>query len=404
MRIPKYRKHTAGHGTPQAMVEWRGKRYYLGRYGSTDSHKAYREFLDNNVLPAAEGPVIGGSPSPSFTISTLVSAFLDHAIQYYPRKEYEHLKRVAKALLDSAGSLRVQDFTPRAIKALRSDLVARGLSRAYVNQAINRTRRIFRWGVAEEIVSATTLHALDAVPGLAKGRTTAIEAEPVRPAPAGSVAAVLAVVSRPHADMIEVQQSTGMRSGELCIMRPKDIDRSGAIWLYRPPIHKTAHRGKERVIHIGPKAQGILLPYLARRLPGQFVFSPRENREIQYAARRAARKSKVAPSQAGRRAKRKPMRKPGDRYTSHSYCNIVRRACVIAEERAHKLHPEIDPKQQIIEPWTPHQLRHSFGTFVRGKYGLEAAQVALGHSRADVTEIYAERDLSLARRVASEIG
>jgi hypothetical protein len=30
--------------------------------------------------------------------------------------------------------------------------------------------------------------------------------------------------------------------------------------------------------------------------------------------------------------------------------------------------------------------------------------VALGHSRADVTQVYAERDLALARRVAAEAG
>ena len=35
---------------------------------------------------------------------------------------------------------------------------------------------------------------------------------------------------------------------------------------------------------------------------------------------------------------------------------------------------------------------------------LEAAQVALGHTKADVTQVYAERNLDLARRVAAEIG
>jgi hypothetical protein len=35
---------------------------------------------------------------------------------------------------------------------------------------------------------------------------------------------------------------------------------------------------------------------------------------------------------------------------------------------------------------------------------LEAAQVVLGHSRADVTQVYAERDLTLAEKVALEVG
>ena len=50
------------------------------------------------------------------------------------------------------------------------------------------------------------------------------------------------------------------------------------------------------------------------------------------------------------------------------------------------------------------QLRHSCGTEVRRKYGIEAAQVVLGHTTANVTEIYAERNLKLAVNVAKEIG
>jgi hypothetical protein len=37
-------------------------------------------------------------------------------------------------------------------------------------------------------------------------------------------------------------------------------------------------------------------------------------------------------------------------------------------------------------------------------FGLEAAQVSLGHSQARVTEVYAERDLTLATKVATAIG
>jgi hypothetical protein len=35
---------------------------------------------------------------------------------------------------------------------------------------------------------------------------------------------------------------------------------------------------------------------------------------------------------------------------------------------------------------------------------LEAAQVTLGHAAADVTQVYAERDLTLAVEVARKIG
>jgi integrase len=57
-----------------------------------------------------------------------------------------------------------------------------------------------------------------------------------------------------------------------------------------------------------------------------------------------------------------------------------------------------------VPHWHPHQLRHNRGTEVRRKYGIEAAQVALGHARADVTEVYAERNLEQARKIAREMG
>jgi integrase len=57
-----------------------------------------------------------------------------------------------------------------------------------------------------------------------------------------------------------------------------------------------------------------------------------------------------------------------------------------------------------VPEWHPNQLRHTHASEVRRVFGIEAAQVALGHARADVTQIYAERDMVLAERVAREIG
>jgi site-specific recombinase XerC len=54
--------------------------------------------------------------------------------------------------------------------------------------------------------------------------------------------------------------------------------------------------------------------------------------------------------------------------------------------------------------WSPNQLRHSAATEIRSRFGLEAAQVILGHSRADVTQVYAERDLAKAKTVVREVG
>ena len=52
----------------------------------------------------------------------------------------------------------------------------------------------------------------------------------------------------------------------------------------------------------------------------------------------------------------------------------------------------------------PNRLRHSAATRIRKAFVLEAAQVVAGHARADVTQVYAERDLSRAIEVMRQLG
>jgi integrase len=64
----------------------------------------------------------------------------------------------------------------------------------------------------------------------------------------------------------------------------------------------------------------------------------------------------------------------------------------------------IEMEPSLLSKWTPNQLRHTAGTEIRRVGGLEAAQVVLGHAKADVTQIYAERDVNLAMDVMRKIG
>jgi site-specific recombinase XerD len=50
------------------------------------------------------------------------------------------------------------------------------------------------------------------------------------------------------------------------------------------------------------------------------------------------------------------------------------------------------------------QLRHTAGTLIRKKFGLEASQAVLGHAERSVTQVYSEVDLAAARNVMAEIG
>lgn len=150
------------------------------------------------------------------------------------------MKQAAKPLSESYSRTRVVEFGPLALTAVRQPWVDHGLCRTHINMRINRIRRIFKWGVENELVPSSVLHALQAVAPLKEGRTAARESEPVKPVPDDQVDAVLPLVSRQVAAMIELQRLTRMRPGEVVIMRPCDVDRSGDVWVYNPAGHKDA--------------------------------------------------------------------------------------------------------------------------------------------------------------------
>jgi integrase len=77
-----------------------------------------------------------------------------------------------------------------------------------------------------------------------------------------------------------------------------------------------------------------------------------------------------------------------DRYDACSYGNAIGYACVKAR----------------VAHWTPYQLRHTAATILRREFGLEVAQVILGHAHASESEIYAEVDRAKAIKVMSRIG
>ncbi len=108
----------------------------------------------------------------------------------------------------------------------------------------------------------------------------------------------------------------------------------------------------------------------------------------------------MTPSQRTRRAKANGRRRPRDRYDTAAYRHAITRAVeALNSERKAK-----DPSAVSVEDWSPNQLRHAAATQIRKEFGLEAAQVVLGHTSADITQVYAERNQALATKVVKQIG
>lgn len=409
--VPKYRKHRA---SGQAIVTIAGRDHYLGPHNSELSIAHYDRLI-SEFLAVGRSPERMGDPD-AITVATLFLAFWDHASLYYlkdgvPTSELSAFKLVIQHVSRLYGPTAIIDFGPLALKASRQAWIQQELARSTINRNVRRVVGIFKWGVAEEMVRTDTWQALTAVEGLRKGRTTAAESVPVPPVDMDVVMATIPVLSPVVCSMIRLQMLAGMRPGEVCKIRPCDIDRTADVWEYHPVGHKTEHHDRSRVVYLGPQSQAILAPYLFRD-PGLHCFSAAESAEW-YRAEEA--KARVTPLSCGNRRGRKSDRQPPkasrrlprSHFDSGSYGKAIARACL-------KLWPA--PPEVVVRGkeavkdwdakhrWSPNQLRHTRATEIRRQFGLEAAQVILGHASADVTQIYAERDAEKARDVVRQIG
>jgi len=394
LKTPSYRQHKA---SGQAMVTLGGRDFYLGQYDTKASRSEYDWLIGEWLANGRQLPI--ADEISSITVVELINAYRKHIRVYYvkngrPSREQANILLAMKPLKRLYGRTPAVEFGPLALKTVRQSLIDNDNARNYINSNIGRIKRMFKWGVENELVPPNVYQGLQAVAGLRRGRGQARESEPVKPVPDAHVEATKHHVSRQVWAMIELQRLTGMRPGEVVIMRGCSLDMSGKLWEYWPAEHKTEHHDRQRVITLGPQAQTVVREFLKPDLSA-YLFSPIEAEKERHTEQRQKRKTRVQPSQvkraerSRRRAKQNQRKRaPQDHYTVVSYGRAIYRACDLAN----------------CEKWHPNQLRHNCATRLRKEFGIEAARVVLGHSSAVVTEIYAEIDKTKAAAVMAKIG
>lgn len=366
--VPTYRLHKqSGQAIVTVNVNGDRKDMTLGAYNSAASKEEYRR-----VLESLANGTLGLAAPADLTVNELCARYWKHAEGYYTAasdgktaSELSDLKYCIREFRGLFGDTPAREFGPLAFKALRERMVKKGWARPTVNAQSGRVKRIVRWGVENELLPADRWEALRAVPGLQAGRTAARDPEPVLPVDEADYRAVAAAVTPKMAGLLELLEVTGMRPGEACRIKPCEVEKTGAVWVYRPGKHKTKNRGKKRAVPLGAKAQAILARFEPPN-PEEHYFCPSRGVDVN----------------------RYKSRKPRACYDAGTVATMVGRTCV----------------RIGVKRWHPNQLRHLFATKVRRLHGLEAAQVLLGHARADITQIYAETNLALAAKVAGEIG
>lgn len=355
--IPKYRKRSDGYAfVEHYSIPTKSHRMALGRFGTDDSLKAYRKFLDDI---AGLGKVTT-TPGKWVTIDQMVEAYLIYARQRYMREdgltsEFEGMVHALGAL-EHIGRTTGDLITPKTITTIRSQLVKAGYYRTTINHMVSRIKKFIRWCCQEELCPSELYHQLMSIAGLVKGEESALEPPPVQPAALESLKGVLPYLRPTVAAMVEVQFRCGLRPNEACRMGMQFIDSSRPTWLYFPEKHKNEWRGATSVKAVPPSAQKILAPFV-------------KNEPYFFTTGRA-----------------------GALYTTSGYRQAVTRGFKAAEK-----------KGVVLERFKPNQLRHSIATHLAQTLGHRAAQVWCGHDKPNTTALYIAKQSAELIQISDEL-
>jgi integrase len=350
-RPPKLCHHKA---LDLAMVYVNGKARYLGKHGSAEANAAYKAFIAEwagQSTPVGPADLVPVTAPHALTIAEGVVQYKAHAERYYKSREVDNLREAIGPMREKFGYLPMADFGPLQLRTLRNQWVEQGLARNTINARIIRLKRFFRWAASYELISTTVLDRLNTVESLMPGRGGK-ETKPKMPVTWEQVEATLPHLPEMVQAMVLFGWHTGARPAEITRLTTGEIRQTGDIWIAKMAKHKTAGYGHVREIPIGRTAQAIITPWLLPERPEEIIFSP----------------LRVDDRQIRRTGKRRP----GKEYSRAAFQQVVRRAC----------------RRAKVEAWSPNMLRHAYGTRIRDVGGMEASQMALGHSKPDTALIY----------------
>ena len=412
---PPVRLH---RGSGQYYVQLDGKRHYLGRDKAKAEEARRRLIVRALSSPPDVRPVSGPGADP--TVSECLLAYWRDAKGRYDTKQLARVRTARDAACELYGSTPAAEFDQVSLRAVRDHLLALRsrrvksgeaphLSRRYVNALVGCVQLAWGWLAERRLVPHAQAAAVQAVKRLRKG-AGGREVPRVGSVPADVVGATLPHCNHVVAAMVRLQQRTGMRPGEVVVMRRRDLSlspaeklevpetdppqRVGALdidgvlcWVYVPESHKTLWRGKRRLVPIGPAGQAVLAPFLEGRGSDAFLFSAKEAMD----AWRAARGQKAVYG-----------RIPNDRYTTQSYGKSIASA-VDAANSARLAFGPCRP-EDLLPQWSPNKLRKLASTEAEDVADRDTAAALLGHSNPQTTAIYSETQLRKAARLVAKTG
>lgn len=376
-RFPNYPRKPHKSGTARISIRVGGKRrdYYLGAFGSKESLAEYArlatEFAAGHLKPpAAKPPTVKAR----LTIADLIAQWLKHEPRGVRHPEVARIARACVPLDRLYGTSLAAEFDARKLADVQEAMVhcrwmtqeerddCGDWSRGYINVQIKRILRVFKWAERVGHVPSGTWQHLRTIEPIRK-TDRRVRSMPPRSAVdwKEQVAPALPHLPATVAAMVQVQFLGAMRPGEVCVMRPMDLDRDTkpGFWLYKPFASKNDWRENvgSLIKVLNQEAQAILAPWLLLAGGPEYpVFQ--SNRKL---------------------------RTP---YTTCGYSKAIRRACEAAK----------------VKPWTAYQLRHLAKRLATRLQSSDAARAFLGQLSLEATNHYDHhQDVELAASVAAKI-
>lgn len=182
--VPTYRFHKQ---SGQAVCDFCDPATGVKRCVSLGKWQSPESKLEHARLVAEVAAGRTSDPTAGVTVNELFVAFLKHPEQHYrwpdgtSTNELTNFKHAIKVARELYGHTPAAGFGPLALKAVRTRMVEMKWARRTINHQIRRLRKVFKFGVENELVPGSVLESLRAVTGLQAGRTTARSPPPSSP-------------------------------------------------------------------------------------------------------------------------------------------------------------------------------------------------------------------------------
>jgi integrase len=361
----------------QDYVRIAGRQIYLGPHDSDKARGAYARVLAEHAGGVKRPAPAGPAPPVSVVVESWLTA---EAPRYADRgRERGQFLRVLTPLVRLYGPSPAAAFGWAELAALQQALASGswmtdaergerlrrkqpvGWCARVVNRQVVRVRTVWRWAERAGLVPPGRYAHLLSVSGLRAGDARVRHHAPVKPASWDDVRRVARCCHPAARAILLLCWWTGCRPGEARVLRPRDLDRAGPVWLYRPHRHKNEHRGQSRIVPLNKRAQAVLGPWLKAAAPDAYLFTPEPRRDGYRAAL----------------------------YTCFSLAQAIRRG----------------GEKAGVAGLNLYRLRHSAKDRVTAQCGLDAARAFLGQKSILTTDGYGTTtDVRLAVEAAARLG